>query len=149
MLSGQLMLVLFVVLCCIDDVVVVYCFVLVVFELLDCVVLYVWIVQCFDVMFDVGFIDEVEWLWCCEDFYFDLLLMCCVGYWQVWEFFDGDIDYWMMCDKGIFVICQLCKCQIMWLCVMLEWIVVDCVVLDLMVCVFDVFECVFDGCILG
>lgn len=49
--------------------------------LVDCVLLYVCIVECFDVMLVVGFFDEVCVFKVCGDLYVDLLVICVVGYW--------------------------------------------------------------------
>lgn len=52
--------------------------------------------------------------------------MRCVGYRQMWEYLDGDVDYATMRDKGIFATRQLAKRQLTWLRGMDDTLEVEC-----------------------
>jgi tRNA dimethylallyltransferase len=80
----------------------------------------------FDAMLAAGFVEEVERLRARGDLRAGLPSMRCVGYRQVWEYLDGDVDFSTMRDKGVFATRQLCKRQLTWLRSMPERVVVDC-----------------------
>jgi tRNA dimethylallyltransferase len=89
-------------------------------------VLHARIEQRFDAMLAHGFIDEVVKLRARGDLLPEMASMRCVGYRQVWEYLDGEVDYRTMRDKGIFATRQLCKRQLTWLRSMPDRQVVDC-----------------------
>jgi tRNA dimethylallyltransferase len=41
--------------------------------------------------------------------------MRCVGYRQVWQYLDGDLDYEAMLERGVIATRQLAKRQLTWL----------------------------------
>lgn len=69
----------------------------------------------FDLMLKAGLIEEVERLRARGDLTPVMPSMRCVGYRQVWEYLDREIDYATMRDKGVFATRQLCKRQLTWL----------------------------------
>lgn len=69
----------------------------------------------FDTMLREGFIQEVEELRRCFSLSPDLPSMRCVGYRQVWEYLDGQVDLQACREKGIAATRQLAKRQITWL----------------------------------
>ncbi|MGA7779411.1 MAG: tRNA (adenosine(37)-N6)-dimethylallyltransferase MiaA [Paraburkholderia sp.] len=79
----------------------------------------------FDVMLAGGFVDEVVKLRERGDLLPEMPSMRCVGYRQVWEYLDGEVDYATMRDKGVFATRQLCKRQLTWLRGM-DRVIVDC-----------------------
>lgn len=79
----------------------------------------------FDVMLAGGFVDEVVKLRARGDLLPEMPSMRCVGYRQVWEYLDGEVDYATMRDKGVFATRQLCKRQLTWLRGM-DRVIVDC-----------------------
>lgn len=101
-------------------------FVPVALEPSDRAVLHARIAERFRLMLAAGFIEEVEHLRARGDLDPSLPSMRCVGYRQVWEYLDGEIDYDTMRDKGIFATRQLCKRQLTWLRSMPERHIVDC-----------------------
>lgn len=69
----------------------------------------------FLVMLEKGFLDEVEQLWKREDLTTDLPSIKCVGYRQVWSYFDGLYDQVTLQEKIIVATRQLAKRQLTWL----------------------------------
>jgi tRNA dimethylallyltransferase len=71
--------------------------------------------QRFDAMLEQGLVQEVRGLR--EKYRLDAAMpsMRCVGYRQVWNHLDGDIDAAEMRDTGIYATRQLAKRQITWL----------------------------------
>jgi len=62
-----------------------------------------------------GFLDEVEALKKNKKLNLDLASMRCVGYRQVWNYFDGIYNKKEMIEKAIVATRQLCKRQSTWL----------------------------------
>jgi tRNA dimethylallyltransferase len=73
------------------------------------------ITQRFEQMLGEGLVEEVESLRQRGDLHLDLPALRAVGYRQVWEFLDGDIDYTEMVERGIIATRQLAKRQFTWL----------------------------------
>jgi len=73
------------------------------------------IAERFDLMLGSGLVEEVEGLRRRGDLHLDLPALRAVGYRQVWEFLDGDIDYTEMVERGIIATRQLAKRQFTWL----------------------------------
>ena len=71
--------------------------------------------QRFDIMLNQGFVDEVKLLWERGDLNINLPSVRCVGYRQVWEMLEGQVDYETMRFKGIVATRQLAKRQVTWL----------------------------------
>ena len=71
--------------------------------------------QRFEQMLREGLVEEVENLRLRGDLHLDLPALRAVGYRQVWEFLDGDIDYTEMIERGIIATRQLAKRQFTWL----------------------------------
>jgi tRNA dimethylallyltransferase len=71
--------------------------------------------QRFEQMLREGLVEEVENLRLRGDLHLDLPALRAVGYRQVWEFLDGDIDYTEMVERGIIATRQLAKRQFTWL----------------------------------
>lgn len=71
--------------------------------------------QRFEIMLKQGFIEEVEKLKANPQIKFDMPSMRCVGYRQVWQYLDGDLNYDDMIFKGIVATRQLAKRQWTWL----------------------------------
>ena len=69
----------------------------------------------FDAMLQAGLIDEVRLLRTHPGIHADLPSMRAVGYRQVWEFLDGDIDAEQMRYKALAATRQLGKRQLTWL----------------------------------
>ena len=69
----------------------------------------------FHLMLEHGFIEEVEHLKSNPKIHFDMPSMRCVGYRQVWQFLDGELNYDDMIFKGIVATRQLAKRQWTWL----------------------------------
>jgi len=69
----------------------------------------------FEIMLKQGLIDEVKGLYQRGDLHTDLPAVRAVGYRQVWDYLDGNIDYNMMINRGIVATRQLAKRQITWL----------------------------------
>lgn len=69
----------------------------------------------FDAMLAAGLIDEVAGLRQRPDLHPDLPSMRCVGYRQVWQMLDGNIDATQMREQGIAATRQLAKRQLTWL----------------------------------
>jgi tRNA dimethylallyltransferase len=66
-------------------------------------------------MLDDGFIKEVEELQQKYNLHNDLSSMRCVGYRQVLQYLDNQLNYDEMVERGIIATRQLCKRQITWL----------------------------------
>lgn len=73
------------------------------------------IAQRYQIMMKQGFVDEVKKLFAREDLHEDLPSIRCVGYRQVWQYLQGEIDYDEMVERGIIATRQLAKRQITWL----------------------------------
>jgi tRNA dimethylallyltransferase len=82
----------------------------------------------FDQMLKAGLIEEVESLRARGDLTPAMPSMRCVGYRQVWEYLDREVDYATMRDKGVFATRQLCKRQLTWLRSIEDRKIVDCAV---------------------
>lgn len=89
-------------------------------------VLHTRIAQRFDAMLGAGLIDEVQTLR--RRYVLDASLpsMRCVGYRQVWDYLEGNIDRAALRDKGIFATRQLAKRQLTWMRAMTDLQLVDC-----------------------
>lgn len=66
-------------------------------------------------MIDLGFEKEVKSLYKRGDLHLDLPSMRCVGYRQMWEYFDGKHDFDEMIYRGVVATRQLAKRQMTWL----------------------------------
>ncbi|MCO1332955.1 tRNA (adenosine(37)-N6)-dimethylallyltransferase MiaA [Microbulbifer sp. OS29] len=66
-------------------------------------------------MLSSGFIEEVSGLRARGDLHQDLPAIRAVGYRQVWQYLDGEIDYDQMVAAGIAATRQLAKRQLTWL----------------------------------
>lgn len=73
------------------------------------------IAQRFHLMLEQGFEQEVTDLKNRGDLHLDLPSMRCVGYRQMWQYLDEDIDYPEMVFRGITATRQLAKRQMTWL----------------------------------
>ncbi len=73
------------------------------------------IAQRLDMMFEQGFVTEVQALYEKDDLHADLPAMRSVGYRQVWSYLAGEIDYATMRNKALFATRQLAKRQLTWL----------------------------------
>lgn len=71
--------------------------------------------QRFHLMLDAGFEEEVRSLHARADLNLELPSMRCVGYRQMWEYIDGQIDREEMIFRGIVATRQLAKRQMTWL----------------------------------
>lgn len=69
----------------------------------------------FHMMLEQGFEAEVRALWDRGDLSAQLPSVRCVGYRQMWEYFEGQWDYPTMIEKGVIATRQLAKRQITWL----------------------------------
>jgi tRNA dimethylallyltransferase len=69
----------------------------------------------FHAMLDQGFQSEVEKLYQRGDLNLQMPSMRCVGYRQMWMYFDGVYSYQQMVDKSIVATRQLAKRQLTWL----------------------------------
>lgn len=69
----------------------------------------------FHTMLEQGFIDEVIALRNRGDLHLDLPSMRAVGYRQVWQYLEGELDRDAMVDRGIIATRQLAKRQFTWL----------------------------------
>jgi tRNA dimethylallyltransferase len=103
-------------------------FVPIVLEPSDRSVLHRRIEKRFDEMLKAGLIEEVESLRARGDLSPAMPSMRCVGYRQVWEYLDREVDYATMRDKGVFATRQLCKRQLTWLRSIEDRKIVDCAV---------------------
>lgn len=73
------------------------------------------IAQRYQIMMQQGFVEEVKKLFARDDLHEDLPSIRCVGYRQVWQYLQGEIDYDEMVERGIIATRQLAKRQITWL----------------------------------
>lgn len=73
------------------------------------------IAQRYQIMMQQGFVDEVKKLFARSDLHEELPSIRCVGYRQVWQYLQGEIDYDEMIERGIIATRQLAKRQITWL----------------------------------
>jgi len=73
------------------------------------------IAQRYQIMMKQGFVDEVKKLFERDDLHEELPSIRCVGYRQVWQYLQGEIDYDEMVERGIIATRQLAKRQITWL----------------------------------
>ncbi len=71
--------------------------------------------QRFNIMLEQGFQAEVEQLRKRDDLNEDLPSIRCVGYRQMWQHLNGDIDYDEMVFRGVCATRQLAKRQLTWL----------------------------------
>ncbi len=71
--------------------------------------------QRFEIMLKQGFIEEVEQLKANPKITFDMPSMRCVGYRQVWQYLEGELNKEEMIFKGIVATRQLAKRQWTWL----------------------------------
>lgn len=69
----------------------------------------------FEQMLDEGLIEEVQRLHKREDLSINLPSIRCVGYRQIWEYLNDEIDYNMMKERAIVATRQLAKRQMTWL----------------------------------
>ena len=69
----------------------------------------------FHIMLEQGFEEEVRQLWERGDLNIQMPSIRCVGYRQMWEYFQGQWDYDTMIEKGIVATRQLAKRQCTWL----------------------------------
>ncbi len=81
----------------------------------DRAILHERIARRFDAMLAAGFIDEVASLRASGKLDLSLPSMKSVGYRQVWQYLDGELDYREMREKGIVATRQLAKRQLTWL----------------------------------
>jgi tRNA dimethylallyltransferase len=82
---------------------------------LDRLVLHGRIEQRFRLMLEQGFLDEVQQLHRRGDLHLDLPSIRAVGYRQVWQYLEGELDYQEMIERGIIATRQLAKRQFTWL----------------------------------
>jgi tRNA dimethylallyltransferase len=73
------------------------------------------IAQRFALMLEEGLIDEVAGLKQRSDLHLGLPAMKSVGYRQVWEYLDGQLDHAALVERGIIATRQLAKRQLTWL----------------------------------
>jgi len=73
------------------------------------------IAERFQRMLDNGFIEEAQGLRARGDLHRDLPAIRAVGYRQVWEYLEGELDYQQMVEAGIAATRQLAKRQLTWL----------------------------------
>jgi tRNA dimethylallyltransferase len=66
-------------------------------------------------MIEQGFIEEVRALHQRGDLHINLPSMRSVGYRQVWQFIEGELDHAQMLERGIIATRQLAKRQFTWL----------------------------------
>lgn len=69
----------------------------------------------FQVMLASGLIEEVQELYDREDLHLQLPSIKSVGYRQVWQYLEGDLDYDAMVERSIIATRQLAKRQTTWL----------------------------------
>ncbi len=69
----------------------------------------------FEAMLQQGFIDEVKKLHCRDDLHIGLPAIRSVGYRQIWEHLNGEIDFNVMKERAIVATRQLAKRQLTWL----------------------------------
>lgn len=69
----------------------------------------------FEMMIEQGFEYEVRTLYNRGDLHLDLPSIRCVGYRQMWQYFDGEFDFDTMIEKGVAATRQLAKRQLTWI----------------------------------
>lgn len=69
----------------------------------------------FQLMLDAGFEQEVKDLRDRGDLHLDLPSMRCVGYRQMWQYLEGEMDHKEMVFRGVVATRQLAKRQMTWL----------------------------------
>jgi tRNA dimethylallyltransferase len=82
---------------------------------LEKTVLHQRIEQRFHLMLENGFEDEVRQLHAQADLHLNLPSMRCVGYRQMWQYIDGEMDRKEMIFRGVVATRQLAKRQMTWL----------------------------------
>lgn len=82
---------------------------------LDRAILHDRIAQRFELMLQQGLVAEVEALHRRADLHLDLPAIRAVGYRQVWQYLDGELDYQQMIERGVIATRQLAKRQFTWL----------------------------------
>lgn len=97
----------------------------------DRVVLHKRIAERFNRMLESGLIEEVNWLRSHYALQRSMPSMRCVGYRQVWQHLDGELDYQGLREKGIAATRQLAKRQLTWLRAMEKVKTFDCLAEDL------------------
>jgi tRNA dimethylallyltransferase len=97
----------------------------------DRVVLHKRIAERFNRMLESGLIEEVKWLRSHYALQRSMPSMRCVGYRQVWQHLDGELNYEELRDKGIAATRQLAKRQLTWLRAMGKVETFDCLAEDL------------------
>jgi tRNA dimethylallyltransferase len=80
----------------------------------------------FEHMLEKGLVDEVRMLYERGDLDIDMPAIRAVGYRQVWQYLQGDLDYQSMLEKGIVATRQLAKRQLTWLRSMPDLKNIDC-----------------------
>ncbi|TQV73201.1 tRNA (adenosine(37)-N6)-dimethylallyltransferase MiaA [Aliikangiella marina] len=78
-------------------------------------VLHARIAKRFENMLEAGFVDEVKGLYSRGDLNLDYPSMKCVGYRQVWQYFDGELTIDEAVERAIIATRQLAKRQFTWL----------------------------------
>lgn len=73
------------------------------------------IAQRFDIMLKNNFVEEVQFLRSKYNLHADLPSVRCVGYRQVWQYLEGELDATEMRERGIIATRQLAKRQMTWL----------------------------------
>ena len=89
------------------------------------------IAERFKRMLESGLIEEVKWLRSHYALQRSLPSMRCVGYRQVWQHLDGELDYHGLREKGIVATRQLAKRQLTWLRATKQVKTFDCLAADL------------------
>ena len=89
------------------------------------------IAQRFDLMLEQGLLSEVTRLYARGDLDAHMPAIRAVGYRQVWQYLDGEIDFNRMRDKAIAATRQLAKRQLTWLRSMPDLKSFDCLNKDL------------------
>jgi tRNA dimethylallyltransferase len=97
----------------------------------DRAILHKRIAERFKRMLESGLIEEVKWLRSHYALQRSMPSMRCVGYRQVWQHLDGELDYQELREKGIAATRQLAKRQLTWLRAMEKVETFDCLAEDL------------------
>lgn len=84
------------------------------------------IAQRFDQMLERGLVEEVNALYRRGDLGPEMPAIRSVGYRQVWQYLDGQLDYAVLREKGVVATRQLAKRQLTWLRSMPGLIKIDC-----------------------
>jgi tRNA dimethylallyltransferase len=84
------------------------------------------IAQRFDAMLQKGFVDEVGRLYARADLHPGLPSIRCVGYRQLWAYWEGRVELPTACQQAVAATRQLAKRQLTWLKAQPKRIVVDC-----------------------